>query len=170
MKMVSNIKSTRSIITGDFIYNLFNVSKHSETEEYYNNMICNSFKPTITKPTRITDTSKTLIDHIWTNDMNEDNFNTKILISDITDHLPIMYIKYTKFQIAGYTTINYRPITKNNMIKFKMKLDEYNDEFLFCLNNANVTANEKANNYFDIFGKLYNDCFPVKSKKYTIRP
>ena len=57
-------------------------------------MISHSFRPIITKPTRITDSSTTLIDHIWINDMTNDKLESKILLTDITDHLPIIYIKH----------------------------------------------------------------------------
>ena len=82
-----------AIITGDFNYNLFNVKHHEETETFYSEMITNSYKPLITKPTRVTDNSSTLIDHIWTNDMSYDKIESKVLITDITDHLPVIHIK-----------------------------------------------------------------------------
>ena len=52
-----------------------------------------SFKPLITKPTRITETNMTLIDHIWTNDLKTTTMNKgHIIITDITDHLPCLIV------------------------------------------------------------------------------
>ena len=46
------------------------------------------FHPKITLPTRITDTSNTLIDHILTN-VYDDKHVSGILINKISDHQPI---------------------------------------------------------------------------------
>ena len=46
------------------------------------------FHPKITLPTRITDTSNTLIDNILTN-VYDDNHESGILIYKISDHQPI---------------------------------------------------------------------------------
>ena len=53
------------VIMGDFNIDLLNYESHHLTEEYINTMNSLSFQPMITKPTRITDHSATLIDHIF---------------------------------------------------------------------------------------------------------
>ena len=63
---------------------------HTQTEEYLDMLHSNNISPIITKPTRITNYTATLIDHIYTN-------NTKQMISgiatiDISDHLPTFCI------------------------------------------------------------------------------
>ena len=100
--MIGGIKNKNSIIAGDFIYNLFNIQTHEETSNFYNIMTSNSFRTITTKPTRITDNSSTLIDHIWINDMSPSDNESKIVITDITDHLPIFYIKYSESKAQGY--------------------------------------------------------------------
>ena len=45
------------------------------------------FKPSIVRPTRVTPLSKTLIDNIFTNSLENINFSGNI-ISSISDHLP----------------------------------------------------------------------------------
>ena len=106
------------IITGDFNYNLFNLKYHEETENFYNIMTSNSFRTLITKPTRVTDNSSTLIDHIWVNDMSDNKMDCKILVTDITDHFPVLCIKSGTIRKVGYTKVKYRPITENNIINF----------------------------------------------------
>ena len=44
--------------------------------------------PLINKPSRITEFSQTLIDNIFTNNIETVN-NSGLLINDITDHLPV---------------------------------------------------------------------------------
>ena len=53
------------VIMGDFNIDLLDYESHHLTEEYINTMNSLSFQPMITKPTRITDHSATLIDHFF---------------------------------------------------------------------------------------------------------
>ena len=53
------------------------------------------FVPVITKPTRITEHSQTLIDHIYTHtDLTTTNYKHKqgILRTDILDYYPVFYL------------------------------------------------------------------------------
>ena len=77
-------------ILGDMNYNLINIDKHIQTKSYYDLLTAASFKPLITKPTRITDTNTTLIDHIWTNDLRNSSLNKSHIL--LTDHLPCITI------------------------------------------------------------------------------
>ena len=55
-----------------------------------------NFLPIITKPTRLTDYTKTLIDHIYTNACS-DEISSGILLFDISDHLTVFcIIKFCK--------------------------------------------------------------------------
>ena len=91
--VIEKIKSTRCYVLGDTNYNLINLDKHHLTEEYYNNLVSASFKPLIWKPTRITDQSSTLIDHIWTNDLRNTSYmKSHIIVTDISDHLPCITV------------------------------------------------------------------------------
>ena len=48
--------------------------------------------PLITKPTRITKSTATLIDNIYTNNTHKTGHQSGILLNDISDHLPIFTI------------------------------------------------------------------------------
>ena len=128
-------------------------------------MISNSYRPIITKPTRITDTSTTLIDHIWINDMDNGKLQSNILITDITDHLPIIYIKQTERNTQGFTNVKYRQLNDKTKSIFKQKLQEMDEKLMSYTTCNQSNANEKAANYFTHFSKLYNECFPIKVKK-----
>jgi endonuclease/exonuclease/phosphatase family metal-dependent hydrolase len=54
-------------ILGDMNVDFLKYSMHADTEEYLDMLYLNNFIPIITKPTRITEHSSTLIDHIYTN-------------------------------------------------------------------------------------------------------
>ena len=74
------------IPTGDFNINLLNYDSDKDTTDFVDTMYASSFYPAINTPTRITATSKTLIDNIFYND-----FAKKIVAGNITtsisDHL-----------------------------------------------------------------------------------
>jgi len=80
------------IIVGDINIDLLKYSDHASTRSYIDNLISNSFIPAIIMPTRITDRSATLIDHIYysTGSYKNDNnlVKTGNIWCDITDHLP----------------------------------------------------------------------------------
>ena len=59
-----------------------------------------SFRPTINKPTRISNTSATLIDNVFTNILPSPK--SGILLTDISDHLPIfMIMPSCKFDVSS---------------------------------------------------------------------
>ena len=64
-----------------------------ETHDYIDAMFSNFVILQITKPTRITPTTATLIDNIYSSDiLGEYNQLQGILYSDISDHLPIFIL------------------------------------------------------------------------------
>ena len=97
-------------------YNLINIDMHTLTKSYHDLLTAASFKPLITKPTRITETNTTLIDHIWTNDLRNTSLNqSHIILTDITDHLPcVTLVKNSEFHIKGYKNIIKRVINDKN--------------------------------------------------------
>ena len=80
-------------LMGDMNIDLIKHDVHMPTSSFLDIMYSNNFFPLITKPTRITEKSATLIDHIFTN-----NFDIKyqhiqgILQTGISDHFPIFHI------------------------------------------------------------------------------
>ena len=81
-------------IFGDMNINFLKFSEHTQTEEFLDTLYANNILPIITKPTRLTDHTATLIDHIYTNCLQ--NCTAGILTVDITDHLPIFCIVRTQ--------------------------------------------------------------------------
>ena len=70
-----------------------NHSKHLPTKELIDINLDNNLIPTITKPTRITRNSSTLIDNIIVGKQFHD-YKANIRISDISDHLPLILKSY----------------------------------------------------------------------------
>ena len=68
--------------------------------DFVHNMFANMFCPTISKPTRITQQSATLIDNIITN-IHEYSIKSGILYNDISDHFPIFNLYKKKLKIKN---------------------------------------------------------------------
>ena len=60
--------------------NFLKFNEHTQTEEFLHMLYANNILPIITKPTRPTDHTATLIDHIYTNCLQ--NFTAGILTVD----------------------------------------------------------------------------------------
>ena len=73
---------------------------HTQTEEYLDMLHSNNISPIITKSTRITNYTATLIDHIYTNNTNQ--MISGIATIDIWDHLPTFCIVDIPVQFKRY--------------------------------------------------------------------
>ena len=82
------LEKAECVLAGDFNVNLLNYDSHNDTDQFINTMYSYSFLPLITRPTRSTSTSTTLIDNIMTNVFN-DAIVSGILVSDVSDHLSV---------------------------------------------------------------------------------
>ena len=76
------------IIGLDHNLDLIKHDKHRITNEFIELNLDNQLLPTITKPTRVTRSTATLIDNIIIGRELQTDFEASILISDISDHLP----------------------------------------------------------------------------------
>ena len=78
-------------IMGDMNIDLLQYENHQKTNEYLDNIFSLGCIPLITKPTRITSHSATIIGHIYTN-KKQVAATSGILITDISDHFGIFSI------------------------------------------------------------------------------
>ena len=83
-----NTKGHEVLVLGDLNENLLKYNEDKQTSEYLDMLLSLGFMPIITKPTRITDHTATLIDHIYTN-TPEKLIKSGLCLADISDHLPV---------------------------------------------------------------------------------
>ena len=74
-------------ICGDFNIDLLNSNNHKPTEEFISTMYSLSLFPRITRPSKITLNSATLIDNIFTNILDTNTISV-LITQHISDHLP----------------------------------------------------------------------------------
>ena len=110
-------------IIGDFNIDVSKFHTLNTPQEFLDIMSSASFLPLITKPTRVTNHTATLIDNIFCNinPLPESG----IVLSDISDHYPIFTVIPSPFKTASNTLMDScRKITPNKLAKLKDSLSE----------------------------------------------
>lgn len=160
-------RCNKTILLGDFNINLLEHLHHLPTNNFINAMQAMNYFPHISRPTRFPDnpelSNPSLLDHVWT------NFSppslSGILYFSISDHLPV-FINLTKqSSLNNKHMITFRDFSKYNNDKFTHELHLINWEHLYHMTNAN----ESFNYFIDTIVKLYNKCYPIKTKFVTYK-
>ena len=147
-------------LMGDYNINLLNADKHALTQDFADIMFSHSFIPCITKPTRITNNSATLIDNIFSNNLSENTF-TGLLFTDISDHLPIFYLDYTNSVKPLDKPVKRRIYSEENVSRFKLALDRIEWNEVMSLDDAQ----EAYSHFHKVYTDLYKEHFPLKTLK-----
>ena len=146
-------------LIGDFNINLANYGAHSDTSNYVDLLLQNEFLPLITLPTRITERSATVLDHISTTHQDT-SYNTGIIIESISDHFPVFFTRNLKRnKPLNSNPQKTRIFNEKNINNFKDKLS--NSNWNEILDQKNPTL--AFNNFFDIINTNFNNSFPELS-------
>jgi len=112
---------------GDYNLDLLKFRRNNSVSEFLDNMVglSHSFFPTIRNPTRITETTATLLYNIFTNCIRN-NFSAAIICSDISDHFPVavrIELKVVKIKLCNFqTSRSFDPVSIDN---FRIRLMNY---------------------------------------------
>ena len=125
-------------LMGDFNIDLLQSETCDIANKFSEQLFTSCFYPIITKPTRITEHTATLIDNIFTNNIEKlDSCVNGILFSDISDHLPILHVcDLNTFHFNKYTTqtTNTRVINNANINVFKQAIKDISWQSVFSDN------------------------------------
>ena len=98
---------------------------HNLTSEFIDMMYSFSYVPLINCPTRITKNSASLTDYIFTNNYNVlDKSMQAILLTDISDHLPITHFNRNYSEGNHELSIVKRCYSAKNRANFKEAVDK----------------------------------------------
>ena len=138
-------KNGRNIILGmDHNLDILKENKHGPTHDFLEGIYDNGLLPMITKPTRITTSSATLIDNILVDDLLYGRSESGIILDDSSDHLPCYCIvRDLNPHRAEDIEITSRDTRKKNLSSLKKHLKTKNP--LLPLHRDNV--NEQFNNF-----------------------
>ena len=82
------LRGTDAYIMGDFNVDLMKTDTHGPTADFLGEFTSAGFYPLVSLPTRITETTATLIDNIWTNNLVA-KIGSGLITVRISDHLPV---------------------------------------------------------------------------------
>ena len=98
---------------------------HPMTNDFIDLNLENGLLPTITKPTRITRSTATLIDNIMVGRKFQTKYDSSILISDLSDHFPcLLNMTYSNLFTKKTSTITTRGLNPSKVEEIKQRLHE----------------------------------------------
>ena len=131
-KLSSESKSV--ILLGDFNVDLMKYDNRHSTNEFLDSLSSHLFLPHITQPTRIRDSSKTLIDNIFSNTLIENTISGN-LTAAIFDHLPQFIILPNIFSSLPSNKSNTSERDWSNFVQENFILDYFSDDWNSIINN-----------------------------------
>ena len=158
---------------GDLNVNLLNICRNNEIRRYANMLLSCNCKCLINVATRITENSKSLLDHMYTND-KKSAITAGVLISDLSDHYRIYaIISDSKVRSQKYNE-NYYIRDMSNFVLDNF-LDELHEKLTHLFNTSYVTVNELYNSFVAIFAEVVDKFAPMrkasrKEKKLKLKP
>lgn len=154
-------KNIKCYIFGDINICLTQYSKHNNTTSFIDGILDSKFLPYVYLPTRITDHSSSIIDHVYSNDLFTDHHFCKagLIINDIADHcanfMLVIDNKLTK-NITDTDNILTRNFSKTNFDNFHYQLHATDWSNIYNLSDPTAAFN----NFMEIFDKIYDSAFP----------
>ena len=138
------------------------MSQNKHVKELFDTSIENNFIPMIAYPTRVTETSATLIDHVFVNDKAlryYDKITPGILYSGLSDHLPVFINLNAKI---NNKLSKERPMVRiygeKNTPKFINTIQDQDWSNIY----HKTSSTEALDFFYNIYNKCYNKAFPWK--------
>ena len=116
----------------------------------------------VSKPTRCTLTSATLIDHVITNSI-ADSYETIILISQLSDHFPVLHFLSCSKHRSTPKTIAKRDFSDANLNYFRTSLSALGWQDVISASDPQLALNS----FSETFTSLYDIHFPLVTKKFN---
>ena len=156
-----NYSKYRLYIMGDLNINILKYPACSYVQNFVHAMLSYELCPMIRRPTRVSGSSATILDHIWTSDPLVEC--SGIIKNHITDHYSV-FITSKIVNLAQKKTIDlitYRNYSETNKQKFRMKLNAIS--WIPLLSEENVDA--VYSGFYSVLNDLFNECFPIEKRR-----
>jgi exonuclease III len=150
-----------TVILGDFNMDLIKAHLHHPTSELLDIFMNYYFAPQISLPTRVTQNTATLIDHMYKNNPDKNSI-AGTLLTDITDHYMNFILINKEVKDDKYPdTVTYRPITESKIKKFNENLEKINWTHVLHSNDPN----EAYDIYLNLYQTALDNAMPIKTVK-----
>ena len=125
LNLIDVEKSKDVIIGTDHNFDLLKKDSHEPTRKFMEQNLEREMYPIITNPTRITNSSATLIDNIIVSKNIFQYSSGAILVEDISDHLPcLLIVKHIQFKRKEPIVITSRKLTPKSLDNIRTKLTQ----------------------------------------------
>ena len=163
---IGKITSNSECIIGlDHNLDLLKLSVHPKTQEFLECILDHNLLPAITKPTRVSKTSATLIDNILLSKILQPEHESLIIIDDLSDHLPCL-VSLKNFQhVKTNNSVMKRIINSSAINKIKedlIKVD-WNKTIL------NKNASDSFHSFHQVLMKVMDRHAPEKLVRENIK-
>ena len=161
-KVLGLLRGTDAYVMGDFNLDLLKAATHGPTSDFLGELTSGGLYPLISLPTRLTDTTATLIDNIWTNNVRA-KIGSGLVTVRISDHLPIFAFIGGAAEVEGGRKVGQRRrlVNEGRIARFAERLEGLSfDEERALGMEANVAR------FRNSFRDLYDESFPwVEDKR-----
>ena len=150
--------NNKLLLLGDFNYDLMKSQPAWEST-----VSLFGLSQLITSPTRVTPTTSTLLDHIYTNDPNMIS-DTCVSDTSFSDHSPVicsMTGRVSKVRNKGHTTFEYRSFKHFDKNEFLFDLDQISFDNVLQCDDATVALNI----FYELLIPILNKHAPVRRKR-----
>ena len=159
------------ILVGDLNIDLLKHENFQAAQNLIDTLSKYGFVQLVSRPTRITENSCTLIDHVYTNDI-ENTISCNILTTDISDHLATLttinlgdhkHMKSKKLSKMDEPSKNkdFRVYNEANNQKFQDLIQGETWEKVFESNDATMQYNK----FNEIYTYHYNNAYPLQKNR-----
>ena len=154
-------------IVGDFNQDLIQYENNIDSQNLVDSAHNNGFVQLVSRPTRLTEHSATLIDLTFTNNIDS-VLSCNIITDDLSDHLAI----HTKITLGSSTRETRTTAKKHDKKDYRIFTEANNQIFEQLIHDENwaeITENLGAQDSYDkleeIYMKHYNTAYPLKSSR-----
>ena len=152
--ILRNNRNKTIYVCGDFNIDLLQSDKNNYISNFLDHLYSMGLHPLITRPTRITCQSNTLIDNIFTSDVTS-HIQSGLLINDTSDHLPIFQITDIGISCTKITLFitKKRIVTDRNICEIISELVKTEWDEILNSDDINFSYGTFVNKLTDIYRK-----------------
>ena len=159
----ANTEKKLYFIAGDFNLNSLDYNKDLEIRTFYYRIFADVCIPLITKLSRVTSKTVSLIDNIFTNFIFDTSLKLKkgIIKSDVSDHFSVFVSLCSLSKIHK----EYQKTTIHKRVIHDTRITHVNWNSI----NHSPETNSKYKTFFKIFSELYEERFPLKAFQIKVK-
>ena len=166
IKKLKKEKDHEIMIGIDHNLDLLKTHQHPPTNEFLELNLKRNLLPAISKPTRITTRSATLIDNIFLSTKLQSNMEPSIIIYDMSDHLPcLVIVKNLKKCLKESKIIKSRLLTDTILDQINAELSMVNWDYEL----QSPTVEEDFNKFHSKLCTIIDTHAPEKEKKISAK-